>query len=222
MNRPDAIPLCIVQGHAVVTPEMVRTLFGPSYRLQGTERLHVYQAGRLLTTVSAVPGETPALFLDPRDLQTLHPDLPTRLRGPANVLAISYIERIPRRLRLPPSLQRAWELPPQRYVSVRVGEVLFTRLPVIAGKKVCIELSETDALAAGYPEHATGQLIRASSTACLSPAPVQASELPAKRLITETDIRRAWMEHRTIHLQPGQLITPSARMLGQELGVLKE
>ncbi len=219
MNRPDSIPLHLLQEYAVVPPKALGTLFGSSYRFRGTERLEIYQAGRVRGIVAIQQGETPALFLDPRTFRSLHTELPVRLKGPAGAISIANIGLLPRHLRLPPAIQKAWDIPSESYVTIQVGEVHFTHVPVLSGNTLRFELCETDALAARYWEHGTGQLLRISedrpsSSASFSP--------PPKRLITETDIRRARMEHRTIRLQPGQLITPSARMLGRELGVLEE
>ena len=42
------------------------------------------------------------------------------------------------------------------------------------------------------------------------------------RLITENDVRQARVHHQTIVVRDGQIVTPAARSLGRELGVLRD
>ncbi len=88
---------------------------------------------------------------------------------------------------------------------------------VKAAGRLCLVLDSELALAAGIDGDKKVRLHYKEK----APVATDREVKPEKRLITENDIRTAWRERRTIRIMPGQLITPAARSLGNQLKVLE-
>jgi hypothetical protein len=122
-----------------------------------------------------------------------------------------------RELVLPAGMRRAWGLEAGQSVCLQAGTVIITGVLVVEGEPAGARLDRADLLAAGLEASGTVALRRD----VLAPAgPSPEAEEPARRLITENDVRQARLHGRRIVVRSGQILTPAARTLGRELGVL--
>lgn len=219
MIRPDAIPIVEACSSAALADDAVRALFGSGYRLRGSERVRVVATGRAEVWVPVSPAAASRMSLDALDRDALGAG-PLRLSGPAGSHPAPTAELVRRHLALPAALRRLWGLEEGSTVVLIAGSVAFS-VEVSDGSPPGAHLDRVDRLAAGIGSEATATLRR---DLVLAPPPVAepaASGLrPTGRLITENDIRQARLKGQRIALRAGQIITPAARSLGRELGVL--
>lgn len=223
MIQPDAIPVRLAASRAVLAPDDVRALFGPKYALRGSESVLVVRGGQREVRVSAAAGTQRGLRLDALDRNTLGEGPPLRLVGPAGSIAAPTPMPITRALRLPEGLLRAWGLQTEQIVTVQAGGVAFGDVAVENGDGH-VQLDRADVFAAGIRE---GDTVRWHPQLTLKPpAPASSAEpsniRPTGRLVTENDVRQARLKGQRIVIGPGHLITPAARSLGRELGVLRD
>ena len=220
------IPIRPADSRAVLPPEAVAALFGAGHRLRGTERVEVVALGKQVTAVEVHPGPTLRLVLDAADRHAAPPDAPLRLVGPKGVLLLDPpAEALPSRLVLPPGLLTAWGLAPGRRVAVAVGRAVLTDVPVEAGEAVALHADRAVLLAGEVTEsHAARWLPDFEAPTSSPPSPGAPPSEPATppRVITENDVRQARKRREKLRVGPGQIVTPAARALGRELGVLDE
>lgn len=216
------IPVQIERSHAVLPPEAIAALFGDGYRMRGTERVEVVALGVTVAAVEGRAGPGLRLVLDAIDRDAMPDAAPLRLVGPRGVLPLAgAAEPLPSGLALPAGLLDAWRLAPGRRVAVAVGRVVLTGVLVEEGDAPCLRMDRAVRLAAEAP---------ADKPAYWLPnveAPPSSDEAPAEpptapRVITENDVRQARKRRETLRVTPGQIVTPAARALGRELGVLVE
>lgn len=212
MIRPDAIPLLASASRAILPPATVEALFGRGYRWRGTERVRLGGG----PTIPARRGDEPALLLDRLDATGLDGSL--RLVGPRGSIEAPRPRPVPRELVLPAALRRAWGLEVRQQVAVEVGAIIVTGVGVVDGDPAGVRLDRVDLLAAGTGEDATARLRRDVAAPAGS---AEEESPPLARLITENDVRQARLHGRRIVVRPGQILTPAARSLGRELGVLE-
>ena len=219
---PDAIPIQPIRSYAVLTGEMIEVLFGEGYRLRGTERVEVLQRGTLKGMADVVLNEASALFLDAADRSNLSGE-DLRLRGPKGFLPAPSPQPITAMLELPAGLMAAWNLSEGQRTTTAVGDVAL-RATVALGEAVCLRVDRSLVFAGGLDETGTARWIPDVVWADAGDASATPSEQPAptKRLITENDVRRARMLRKRIRVQDGQIVTPAARTLAEELGVFEE
>ncbi|MEP0548130.1 MAG: hypothetical protein ABJF88_14435 [Rhodothermales bacterium] len=222
MIQPDAIPVRIARSRIALAAPDVAALFGKGYALRGAERVLVSRTGTREVSVPVAAAKSTGLVLDALDRDALGDGPPLRLRGPAGSVAAPTAEPVRRALALPAGLIRAWRLDAGRVVTVQAGAVAFGDVIVEEGDGH-VRLDRADALAAGLADGDTvrwnAQLVLASPP--LAPTDAAAPKVRATgRLITENDVRQARLKGQKIVLGPGHIITPAARSLGRELGVL--
>lgn len=221
--QPGALPVRFARSVAVLAPDAVAVLFGKGYALTGTERIAAGRSAQREVQVRVEPGNTTRLVLDALDRHTLGDGPPLRLRGPKGSLDAPTVETIRRALVLPAGLLGAWRLQAGQRVTVQAGAVAFGDVMVEEGQPAHVRLGPADGLAAGIGEGAT---VRWNPGLDLSvPERVPSADpkvRPTGRLITENDVRQARLRNQTIVVQSGQILTPAARSLGRELGVLRD
>jgi len=219
---PDAIPIQPIRSYAVLTGEMIEVLFGEGYRLRGTERVEVLQRGTLKGMADVILNEASALFLDAADRSNLSGE-DLRLRGPKGFLPAPSPQPITAMLELPAGLMAAWNLSEGQRTTTAVGDVAL-RATVALGEAVCLRVDRSLVFAGDLDETGTARWIPDVVWADSGDASATPSEQPAptKRLITENDVRRARMLRKRIRVQDGQIVTPAARTLAEELGVFEE
>ena len=224
--RPDALPVRAVGSRAVLPPAAVARLFGTGSPLRGTERVAVVRLGRVLTHVPAEPGAALRLALDGTDADALpapaerggawHGD-GLRLQGPSGVVDAPAPERVGSRLVLPSGTRRAWGVPDR--VTVALGPVALG-VPVETGTEPHIAVERALWLGAGRPE--TARWLPAVDLVPPAPeAPDDRVRVVERGVVTETDVRQARLHRQTIRVRPGQVVTPAARSLGREWGVIE-
>jgi hypothetical protein len=211
VTRPDAIPLLAGASRAVLDPPATEALFGRGYRWRGSERVRLGNG----TSVAAAPGDVLRLTLDRIDAAAAAG--PLRLVGPRGSIDAPQPRVMRRELVLPAGMRRAWGLEAGQSVCLQAGTVIITGVLVVEGEPAGARLDRADLLAAGLEASGTVALRRD----VLPPAgPSPEAEEPARRLITENDVRQARLHGRRIVVRSGQILTPAARTLGRELGVL--
>lgn len=223
MIQPDAIPVRLAASRAMLAPDGVRTLFGSGYRLRGSESVLVVRGGRREVRISVAAGPTPLLVLDALDRDALGEGPPLRLVGPAGSVAAPPPTPVTRALGLPDGLLQAWGLKTGQTVTVQAGPVAFGDVVVERGDGH-VRLDRADALAARLRAGATVRWRPQLTLDVPKPQPsAESTNVRATgRLITENDVRQARLKGQRIVVGPGHLITPAARSLGRELGVLQE
>ncbi len=225
--QPDAIPIEPVRSYAALTGDEIEILFGDGYRFRDTERVELLQRGKVKSMVDVVLGEAPALFLDAADRSILgNSNLRKedfRFRGPKGFLPAPSPQPISAVLELPAGLMAAWKLSEGQRTTTAVGDVA-VRATVALGERMCLRIDRSLVFAGGLDETATAQWIPHVVWAAADDASATPSEQPntTKRLITENDVRRARMLRKRIRVQDGQIVTPAARTLAEELGVFEE
>jgi hypothetical protein len=221
--KPDAIPVRRALPRAVLSAEATRTLFGSGYALRGSESVRVVRSGRREVRVPAVSGSELSLTLGALERDVLGDGPPLRLVGPAGSLAAPAPSAVARALRLPAALVRAWGLALGQVVTVQAGAVAFGDVVVEEGEGY-VALDRADLLAARLGE---GDTVRWRPQLALdlpkpTPESTEQNVRATGRLITENDVRQARLRGQRIIAGPGHLITPAARSLGRELGVLDD
>ena len=218
--RADAIPLRPVRSHVALPPEAVAQIFGADYRLRTTERVEVVQRGKQIALIEARPGDALTLAFDAMDRDAVE-SRPLRFRGPKGVLDAPLPTPITPMLIIPDGILTAWSLEEGQTIIVALG-ALAMRVAVMTGVELGLHLDRTICLAAGMTDADTARWLPGVDWPAEADAsdPTEAS-LP-RRLITETDVRQARMRRQKLRVTPGQLVTPSARSLGRELGVFEE
>lgn len=223
MIKPDAIPVRRAAPRAVLSAEATRTLFGAGYALRGSESVRVVRSGRREVRVPAESGPEVSLALGAIERDALGEGPPLRLVGPVGSIAAPAPSAVVRVLRLPAALARAWGLALSQPVTVQAGAVAFGDVVVEEGAGY-VALDHADLLAARLSEGDT-VCWRPQLTLDL-PKPTPEAAPPnvraTGRLITENDVRQARLRGQQIIVGPGHLITPAARSLGRELGVLDD
>ena len=220
--QPDSIPIQPLRSYTTLTDEMIRVLFGEGYRLRGTERVEILQRGTLMGMADVVSDEAPALLLDAAARSNLSKEN-LRLRGPKGHLPAPSPQPISAVLELPAGLMTAWNLSEGKRTTTAVGDVA-VRATVALGDAVCLRIDRSFVFAGGLDETATARWIPDVVWEDATDASATPSEQPVatKRLITENDVRRARMLRKRIRVQEGQIVTPAARALAEELGVFEE
>lgn len=216
--QPDAIPIEPIGSYAILTGEAIEALFGEGHQLRGTERVELVQRGKGVGIANVRLGETIALFLSGGDrLNVEQQDL--RLRGPKGLFPAPDPQPIPAVLVLPDGLMGAWSLSESQQTTVVLGTVA-TRVTVARGTAACVRVDRSLVFAGGDADLAARWMpdVKWDNDAMESSEP----DTSSKRLITENDVRRARMLRQRIRVQSGQLITPAARALADDLGVLDE
>lgn len=221
--QPDALPVRFARSAAVLAPDAVAQLFGKGYQMKGSERAVVSRSAQREVAVPVEPGKATRLVLDALDRHALGDGPPLRLRGPRGSMVAPEPERTGRALVLPAGLIGAWRLRAGQRVAIQAGAVAFGDVVVEEGQPAHVRLCPADGLAAGLAE---GDPVRWNPHLDLeppAPEPKADSKVRATgRLITENDVRQARMRNQTIVVHDGQLLTPAARSLGRELGVLRD
>ncbi len=221
--QPDALPVRFARSVAVLAPEAVAALFGKGYTLKGAERLAAGRSAQREVSVPAEAGTATRLVLDALDRHALGDGPPLRLRGPKGSLDAPEPEKSRRALVLPAGLLGAWRLTAGQRVTVQAGAVAFGDVVVEEGQPAHVRLSDADGLAAGIGE---GAAVRWNPALDLEPPENEPKPdpkvRPTGRLITENDVRQARLRNQTIVVRSGQILTPAARSLGRELGVLRD
>ena len=221
--QPGTLPVRFARSVAVLAPDAVAALFGKGYALTGAERIAAGRSARREVQVLVEPGNTTRLVLDALDRHALGEGPPLRLRGPKGALDAPAVETIRRALVLPAGLLGAWRLKAGQRVTIQAGAVAFGDVIVEEGQPAHVRLGPADGLAAGIGEGAAVRWNPALDLGAPEPAPASDPKVrPTGRLITENDVRQARLRNQTIVVQNGQILTPAARSLGRELGVLRE
>lgn len=217
MPAPGTFPIHTVISEAVLPAERVADLFGAGYKLKGSEKVRIMRGADVLATLPLRTCSHLDLRLDATD-QARIGSHPARIVGPRGYVEVQKILPLKRRLIVPAPLLSTWTLKAGQLVAVHAGTVIFGHVEVTTGDTLRLVLPRTDVLSAGVAE---GDAARIFTTDAFAPAP-EVSEVPtvAGKLITENDIRQARIKRRKINVQPGQILTPAARSLGLELGVL--
>lgn len=213
-----SLPIEVGRSRALLGPHELGALFGAGYRLRGAEHVHLPGGVR----VAVAPAEAPRLVLGGLDRSRLGSLEGLYLRGPAGSLPAPEPERVRRALILPKGLLRAWGLAPGEAVTLQAGALAFGGVRVEEGEAARVVLDEADALAADLAPGATARWrpdLALESPEAPAPEP---EDFPAGRVVTETDIRQARLRGERIRLRPGQILTPAARTLGRELGILAQ
>lgn len=221
MTRPDAIPVLGSSSRVILDPAAIAALFGEPYRCRGSERVRVVGPGRADVVIQALPGSPQALYLDGVDAAILD-GRPSRLVGPRGSLAAPPPQRLRRELVLPRALLRSWNLRTDDRVAVQLGSVVFTDIVVVEGAPAGVTLDRADLAAADADEAARGHLRRDVAAGAISETAPAGARRVLGRLITENDVRQARLRGQRISVQPGQKLTPAARSLGRELGILDD
>lgn len=211
MIRPDAIPLIEAASRVTLPPASVEALFGKGYRLRGGERVKLGSE----VSLQVHAGNKALVVLDRMDRSATGTG-PLRLIGPRGVLDVPPAGLLTRRLVLPAGVRRAWRLEPAQPVALAADSLIWTNVVVAEGPAAGAVLDRVDLLAAGLNP---GDFVVLRRDVPAS-EPAGEATPPPKRLITENDVRQARLHGKRIAVQPGQIITPAARSLGKELGVL--
>lgn len=220
MIRPDALPIRLAASVARLALSTREALFGTT-TLRGGERVRLVASGRTEVSLAAFAAEVDAVELDPADAHALGSG-PLRLVGPMGTAAAPAPRRLGRRLALPPALRRAWALEPSTPLWVEAGSVVFGGVALEEDDTAALHLPRTDVLAAGLdPATDTARLRRDLAQATRAEPPEGPPVRLTGRLVTENDVRQARLRGQRIVVHPGQLVTPAARSLGRELGVLE-
>ncbi|MDX1419000.1 MAG: hypothetical protein R3181_03445 [Rubricoccaceae bacterium] len=216
------IPVLVERSYAVLPTEAVASLFGEGYGLRGTERAEVAALGRTVAVVDARPGPVLRLVLDAADRAAAPDGAPLRLVGPRGVLPLpTPAEPLCSRLVLPEGLLSAWRLTPGQHVAVAVGRAVLTGVPVAEGPAPCFQTDRAVLLAGEASPEAPAHW-RPGVEAPTPPRPDREAPPAPAGVITENDVRQARRRRETLRVAPGQIVTPAARALGRELGVLDE
>ena len=223
--QPDALPVRLARSVAVLAPDAVAALFGKGYALKGSEHVTVLRSSQHAVSVAVEAGKATQIVLGGLDRHALGDGPPPRLRGPKGSLDAPEIEKAQRALVLPAGLVGAWRLRKGQRVTIQAGAVAFGNVVVEEGQPAHVRLCPADALAAGLEE---GDPVRWNPHLDIEPSTVTSA--PASdpkvratgRLITENDVRQARLHHQTILVRDGQIVTPAARSLGRELGILRD
>ncbi len=220
--RPDAIPIQPVRSYVVLTSPMIGIVFGAAYQLRGTERLEILQRSNPLGMANVVHGETHALFMDATDRSKLFGGR-LRVRGPKGILPAPEVQPVSAVMELPLGLMAAWNLMVGERTTVALGN-LAVRVAVEQGVVPRVRVDRSLVFAGGLDSDSTARWapeiawqVGLSDAQETSGRPIE-----TKRLITENDVRRARMRREQIIVLEGQIVTPAARSLGEELGVFDE
>lgn len=217
MIRPDAIPLLDRESGVTLTRATIEQLFGRGYRLRGSERVLLLATGGDIPLPLSV-GESDELTLDRLDADR-GGSPPFRLSGPRGSIELAAAPPPGRRLILPASLRRAWRLEEGQRLVIEAGTILLMDVLVAEGSSPGLLLDRVERLAAGLSSGDTARLRRDVEMSHTAEGAPTSKTIP-RRLITENDVRQARLKGLRLEVQPGQLITPAARSLGRELGVL--
>ena len=220
MIRPDAIPVRPALSHAALAPPLVAALFGEGYALRGTERVDVVRLGRVLVRVPASAAGGTALVLDAVDAAPVERTDGLRLQGPAGAASAPEPQGAGSRLVLPDGLRRAWNVGDR--ATLGLGPLALA-VAVETGAEAAAHVERAAWLAAGRPETARwlpDVPLDAPAERAASGPDAGVQRVP-RRVVTETDVRQARLRHRTIRVEPGQVVTPAALSLGREWGVFE-
>ena len=219
--QPDTIPIQPIRSYTVLTGELIEALFGPESRLRGTERVEILQRGKLKAMASVVIGEASILLLDAAARSNLSKE-PLRIRGPKGTLPAPALQPIPTALVLPPGLMSAWNLSTGQRTTVSLGDVA-VRATVALGESLCLRVDCSVVFAGGLDMDAMARWVPDAVWPDADDASATRPEQPTStnRVITENDVRRARMLRKRIRVQDGQIVTPAARALAEELNVFE-
>ena len=203
-------------------PKDISALFGKGTTLRGSEQAYVSRGGGREIAVAVAVAQAPRLLLDALDRAALGDGSPLRVRGPLGSVTAPPVESVNRVLALPAGLLRSWRLEVGQRITIQAGTVAFGDIVVEEGDG-SVRLDRADALAARLEEGDTVRWNRDLTLTLPSPPADTSPKVRATgRLITENDVRQARLRGQHILLGPGHLVTPAARSLGRELGVLRE
>ena len=216
--KPDAIPVRPLASQAALSPEAARALFGTD-ALRGTESVEVVRHGRPLAAVPVRIGEATALTLD-RTLEL--PDARgVRLAGPLGAVDAGEVRHVRSRLVAPAALARAWGIGER--ATLVLGPLALS-VAVENGEPLAAHVELALWQGAGRPE--TAQWIAGLDLPAGPATPEAAASggptVIPRRVVTETDVRQALLQHRTIRIRPDQIVTPAAASLARERGVFSE
>ena len=217
--RPDAIPVRALASVATLPPDAVRALFGRDAALRGPERVAVVRQGQVVARVAVEAGSALALRLDRLDRQAVDAPTGLRLQGPVGAVDAPAPQLVESRLELPEGLKAAWRIGDE--ATVALGPVAL-RVAVAVG---ALGLAVDRALWVGAGAPDAARWLPAVTWERDAPAAPDADPRVAvvsRRVITESDVRQARLRRQTIRVAPGQIVTPAARSLGRETGVLVE
>ncbi|MDX1438406.1 MAG: hypothetical protein R3284_00750 [Rubricoccaceae bacterium] len=128
---------------------------------------------------------------------------------------------IPSLLKLPAGLATAWNLSSGDVATLAVGSMA-VRAMVTSSDRLYLEIDHSIVGASGSQCGNARWLPGIEWETTIETVEVpQPERSQTNRLITENDVRRARMQRQTIEIGKGQLITPAARSLGEELGVIR-
>ena len=216
---PDAIPVRELASVATLPADAVRALFGRDAALRGTERVAVVRQGHVVARVAAEAGSALALQLDALDARAIPSATGLRLQGPVGVVDAPAPRPVQSRLWVPEGLKSAWRIGDE--ATVGLGPIAL-RVAVDVGD-LGLAVDRALWVGAGAPE--TARWLPAVTWERDAPVPPDADPRVAvvpRRVITESDVRQARLRRQTIRLAPGQIVTPAARSLSRETGVLVE
>lgn len=215
---PDALPVRPLRSTVTLPPDALGALFGRGYALRGTERVGLVRLGKEVARVPVRSGPTLRLALDGVDRDGLGGLEGLRLCGPSGSMAAPPPETQLGRLVLPERLAAAWGVGAEAVVAMGAVAV---RLPVEAGADAGVEVDRALWLGAGSPTTARWRPGLDLGPAEPEPAEVRARVVVVpRRVVTETDVRQARLKRQTLRIEPGQIVTPAARTLGRDLGVI--
>ncbi len=219
--RSDAIPIKLVRSHALLTSEQLSTLFGEGYQLRGTECVEVVQRGIVKALADLRLGDISNLFLDSADYSHTTIRVAVKLRGPKGEIVAPSIQPIPTLLVLPTGLLGSWSLSEGQVTTVSMGSVAI-RAVVSQGDAACVCVDGAFPFAGGLDADATASWLPNVEWPSLKDAATVPIEQPTaiRKLITENDVRRARTLRQRIRVGAGQIITPAARELADDLGLL--
>ena len=221
--QPDAIPINPVRSYAELTSAQISTLFGEDYLLRGSERVEMVQRGKGMFIVDVRLNEISALFLDFADHATLNSRDSVTLCGPKGEVVAPSIHPIPTLLVLPAGLLTAWNLSEGQKTTVSMGSAAI-RVVVAQGGAACVCVDRAIPFAGGLDINSTARWLPNVEWPDSNDATTELNEQPkaTRRLITENDVRRARRLRQKIRIDTGQIITPAARSLGEELDVFED
>ena len=195
--------------------------FGAGARLRPSATAEVVQRGAVVARVPVEAGDRTRLVLDATaGLEGALEGGGLALQGPAGAVPGLEAERVRSRLVVPGGLRRAWGVGER--ATLALGAVA-AAVDVEDGPALEAVLERALWLGAGRPETARwlpGLVLEvAEPDADLEAERVGRIE---RRVVTENDVRQARRKRQTIRVRPGQIVTPAARSLGAEWGVLED
>lgn len=218
--NPKAIPISPADSHAVLNREAFESLFGIEHKRTGSEKVEVVQTGTRRSVVDAILGDVNTLLLSGADLLKMNGQHCV-LRGSRGHLKLQKIEPIPSILYIPKLLMDAWKLADDHIQTFALNEIAI-QAAVAASDSLELTVDRSLVASAGFPETAAWlpQISWKASAPSNPTSPTPDNGL-SKRVITENDVRKARMTRGIIEVSDKHIVTPAARVLGEELGIFQ-